>query len=94
MSEAVSEKSSLIGGRTRVAKAFGATLRLIRLEQGLSQDQLSEHCGCDRTYPSLLERGLRLPTLWVLLRIAHGLGVTPQRLVMDTVARLRSESPP
>lgn len=80
--------------RTEVSRAFGETLRVTRLQQGVSQDNLSDRCGFDRTYPSLLERGKRHPTLCMLLRLAGGLGVMPQQLVTDTVARLRKKLPP
>jgi transcriptional regulator with XRE-family HTH domain len=75
--------------RQDVADAFGATLRAIRLERGLSQDRLSAFCDLDRTYPSLLERGLRSPTLAMILRLAQAMNVEPERLVTETVRRLR-----
>jgi transcriptional regulator with XRE-family HTH domain len=78
--------------RKQVARAFGATLRAARLQRGVSQDQLGILCDFDRTYPSLLERGLRHPTLRMLLRLADALGTAPERLVTDTVARLREEA--
>jgi ribosome-binding protein aMBF1 (putative translation factor) len=73
----------------RVAFAFGLTLLSARTAQGLSQDELSALCGLDRTYPSLMERGLRGPSVAMLLRLADGLGVEPAWLVTETVARLR-----
>jgi len=79
-------------GRRVVAGAFGATLRAIRLEHGMSQDTLADRCDFDRTYPSLLERGLRHPTLWMVLRLAHALDMEPTRLVIETVERLRREA--
>jgi transcriptional regulator with XRE-family HTH domain len=42
----------------------------------------------DRTYPSLLERGRRTPTLGMLIALAHALGVEPTLLVAMTVTRL------
>jgi transcriptional regulator with XRE-family HTH domain len=72
-----------------VARAFGLALRAARNAQGISQDQLSEICDFDRTYPSLLERGLRGPTMTMLFRLADALGVDPAQLVSDTTARLR-----
>jgi transcriptional regulator with XRE-family HTH domain len=74
--------------RQDVARAFGVALRAARDAQGISQDQLSEICDMDRTYPSLLERGLRGPTVAMLLRLADALDVEPERLVRDTVTRL------
>jgi hypothetical protein len=56
----------------------------------MSQEKLSEVCNFDRTYPSLLERGLRCPTLTMLLRFADALAVEPARLVVETVKRLHA----
>jgi XRE family transcriptional regulator, regulator of sulfur utilization len=77
--------------RREIARAFGAALRAARQEQGMSQDVLSEICDFDRTYPSLLERGLRGPTVAMLLRLADALDVEPSRLINETVERLRKE---
>jgi transcriptional regulator with XRE-family HTH domain len=77
--------------RRRVARAFGDVLRTVRKQRGLSQEALCEGADLDRTYPSLLERGLRTPTLTVVLDIAQALGVAPTRLVSDTIARLQEE---
>jgi XRE family transcriptional regulator, regulator of sulfur utilization len=71
-----------------VAGAFGLALRAARVERGISQDVLSEITGCDRTYPSLVERGLRCPTLSMLLRLADALAIEPALLVTETVKRL------
>jgi transcriptional regulator with XRE-family HTH domain len=75
--------------RQRVALAFGATLRSARRAQGISQDGLGALCALDRTYPSLLERGKRHPTLYMILRLAHGLRVEPEWLLTETKRRLR-----
>src|SRR5438094_9820880 len=36
-----------------------------------AKEQLAETGNLDRTYPSLLERGLRTPTFLVILMLAH-----------------------
>ena len=59
--------------RSRVALAFGETLKLARRRRGLSQEQLATVCNIDRTYTSLLERGLRTPSLSILLDLAAAL---------------------
>ncbi len=74
--------------RSAVAEAFGKALRAVRRERGLSQERLADLGSFDRTYPSLLERGLRQPTLTVLMDLADALGVSAERLVSDTQARL------
>ncbi len=75
--------------RRAVALAFGAALRNIRKERHVSQDRLGELCDFDRTYPSLMERGRRHPTLCMLLRLVRALEISPERLITETVARLR-----
>jgi transcriptional regulator with XRE-family HTH domain len=74
--------------RSRVALAFGEALRCERRRRGMSQEELAEACDMDRSYPSLLERGQRTPTLTVLLDLAAALKVPPERLVMDTAVRI------
>jgi transcriptional regulator with XRE-family HTH domain len=74
--------------RQRTACAFGAVLRTARNEKGLSQTQLAEIGDFDPTYMSLLERGLRTPTLSVIFRLADSLGVSAHALVQETAERL------
>ena len=54
----------------RVAKAFGVALRAARTDAGISQEHLAELADIDRTYPSLMERGLRQPTIGRVISIA------------------------
>jgi transcriptional regulator with XRE-family HTH domain len=77
--------------RQCVAVAFGAILRTARLGAGISQEALAERADFDRTYTSLLERGLRTPTLSKLIDIAEALGIEPSALVAMTVSRLRRD---
>ena len=76
--------------RTRkVALAFGRVLREARLQKGISQDALASLCDFDRTYPSLLERGLRSPTLAMVFRLCEALELNPSLLVTRTYDELR-----
>ena len=75
--------------RQEAARAFGQVLRAARQVRGLSQEELAELGELDRTYPSLLERGLRTPTLTVLIELARALRMEPAQLVSDTAERLR-----
>jgi transcriptional regulator with XRE-family HTH domain len=59
----------------KLLKDFGDHLRKIRIEQRLSQEQLSEKSGLHRTYLGGLERGERNPTLTTLNKIAQALNV-------------------
>ena len=80
--------------RRRVAVVFGTILREVRDGIGLSQEQVAEGAEMDRTYPSLLERGRRQPTLYMLLCLAAALDIDPAVLVRTTVARLCRKLPP
>jgi len=73
----------------QVARAFGATLKAARADAGISQETLAERADCDRTYPSLLERGLRQPTIGMVIDLAVALHVDPAVLVLLTIAALR-----
>jgi transcriptional regulator with XRE-family HTH domain len=73
--------------------AFGEVLRRHRKDRGLSQERLAQVTRLDRTFISLLERGLRQPSLTTLLRFAEALGVPASELVRDVEAMLRDSSP-
>lgn len=77
----------------KVAKAFGTVLRRARFAAGISQEVLAERADCDRTYPSLLERGLRTPTLTMLIDIGDALEMEPMKLVSETIESLRGYEP-
>lgn len=64
-----------------IAKLFGRILQEIRVEKGLSQEELAQMSSLDRTYISLLERGLRQPTLNSLFKISKNLGISPSEFV-------------
>ena len=74
--------------RQQVAVAFGTVLRTARDAVGLSQEQLAEAADVDRMYPSLLERGLRQPTLHMLLRLAGAVDMEPGLMVTATTIRV------
>ncbi|ADO47346.1 helix-turn-helix domain-containing protein [[Enterobacter] lignolyticus] len=59
---------------------FGAHLKKLRLQSGLSQEAFADKCGLDRTYVSGIERGVRNPTLEVIGVLAKGLGMDIKEL--------------
>ncbi len=62
-------------------KAFGEALRQIRNERGISQERLGLDAGFDRTYISLLERGVQSPTVRTLVRLAAVLQVPASEML-------------
>jgi len=61
--------------------AFGKVLRVVRTEAGLTQEQLALAAGVDRSFVSMVERGVNQPTIRMIFRFASALGVAPSRLV-------------
>ena len=61
--------------------AFGAHLRALRLERGLTQEALADAGGLHWTYVGQIERGQRNLTYKNILRLATGLGISPSELV-------------
>jgi transcriptional regulator with XRE-family HTH domain len=60
----------------RLQQRFGERVRKLRIAKGYSQEAFALQCELDRTYVSGIERGVRNPTLQVLLILARGLGTT------------------
>jgi transcriptional regulator with XRE-family HTH domain len=61
----------------------GRNIRRLRLERGLSQEELADEIGVHRTYMGGVERGERNLTLRSLERLAQRLGVSPLALLAD-----------
>ena len=58
-------------------------LKKFRTLSNLSQEKLAQECGLDRSYISLLERGLRQPSLTTILILAKTLNTTASNMVHD-----------
>ena len=69
-----------------VQMAFGEVLRQLREQRGLSQQDLAFESDLDRTYISLLERGLRQPTLTSLILLSAALGTDVADLAKRTLS--------
>jgi len=61
--------------------AFGKVLRRFRKKIKYSQEKMASESGLDRTYISLLERGLRQPSLTTILRISKALKVPAVEMI-------------
>ncbi len=60
---------------------FGANVRRLRVDKGLSQEKLAELSGLHRTYIGGVERGERNISLVNIIRIAKALGVNLAKLL-------------
>ena len=70
---------------------FGVMLRRRRLKAGLGQEEFADIAGLHRTHISLLERGKRMPTLFVVRKIARGLKTTMASLMAELERELADE---
>ena len=59
----------------------GKNVRRLRLQKGMTQEQLAFEAEIDLTYVGGIERGRRNPSLMVLVRIAKALGVPLPKLL-------------
>ncbi len=73
-----------------LAKVFGKVLKQKREALNLSQEELAFEAGLHRTYISLLERGIKTPTLNVLFQIADALDILPSQLIEEIEAQLKT----
>ena len=72
--------------------AFGETIRRLRMEKGLTQQQLSDQLGLDRSSVASWELGRHMPGVTTITQLAEALGVETAAL-MATVEKL-GDTPP
>ena len=66
--------------RERVLHTFGANVRRIREETGLTQEALAFMAGFSRSYYTELELGKRNPSLLNIKKLADALNITVSSL--------------
>ena len=74
---------SVMADKISVTDKFGARLRMLRKERGLSQEKLAELSGLDRTYISGIERGIRNVALRNIEALAQALDLSISELFED-----------
>lgn len=62
-------------------RILGENIRILRIERGLTQEQLAEICDMHRTYIGAIERGDRNVSLKNIVAISQALGVKPNTLL-------------
>ncbi|MDD3999480.1 MAG: helix-turn-helix transcriptional regulator [Bacilli bacterium] len=68
---------------------FGIRLRQIRLEKGLTQEQLGYECGLHRTYVGQIERAEKNITLKNIEKIAKHLDINITELLDFSKIRIK-----
>jgi transcriptional regulator with XRE-family HTH domain len=75
-------------------KLFGKVIKEFRIKSDQTQEELADASELDRTYISLIERGLRSPTVVIVVTLCRGLGISTADLFkrFDEVLRAHIES--
>jgi len=73
-------------GKT-LERAFGFTLRRLRQDRGLSQENLGFESGYHRTYISLLERGQKSPSLQTIFTLSKALKIEPNEMIRQVESK-------
>ena len=66
---------------TKVDDAFGRSLKTLRLEKLLSQEDLAIASNLSRAYISDLETGKKDPSLFTIFKLSRGLKIKPSALI-------------
>ena len=70
-------------------RATGLVLRKLRIEAGLSQEELAARSGLSRSMIDKIERRERLPSLDVLFKLSKGLKIDTSEIVQLFEMELR-----
>jgi transcriptional regulator with XRE-family HTH domain len=65
----------------RLAEVFGANVRRVRQERGMTLEALADEVGLAYSYVGQIERGRRNPTLDVVERISKALNINHLELL-------------
>ena len=77
------KKSVLHAGNTYLIR-IGKTIKLLRKEMGLSQEELALNSGLDRSYLGAIERGENNPTIINIIKIAGALKINASELLKQS----------
>jgi len=64
-------------------KVLGEIISRQRQESNLSQEELADRAGIHRTYVSQIERGLKSPTLAILISVAKALNTKASTILSE-----------
>lgn len=73
-----------------VNKAISIIIVKHRLKMLLSQEKLADLVGIHRTYVSQIERGLKSPTLHILLKISAVFQIPASQLIQEIESELNA----
>ena len=68
-------------GSDRTLVALAKRIKELRLDKGISQEELAHRSGLSRTGMGFLETGKRWPRLDTLMKVADGLNISVDELL-------------
>ena len=69
--------------KKQVLKNLGKNIRTLRLNQGISQEELAFKIDSARNFIGCIERAEKSPTIYTLFRIAQALNIKIEEIVKD-----------
>jgi transcriptional regulator with XRE-family HTH domain len=66
---------------TKTNVLLGKIIAGLRRSAGLSQEELADRSAIHRTYVSQIERGLKSPTIAIMMRLSKALGTPPSKIM-------------
>ena len=73
-------------------EAFGKALTELRVERGITQEELAHKLGYHLSYIGQVERGLKSPTLRTVFNIADAFGISITSLLARTEENLKRKA--
>lgn len=77
-----------------IKQEFGAQIRKTRLQKEMTQESLSQSSGVTLRYLQDIEAGNKQPSITVVFKLASGLGVTPDDLLLSIFSRWQKAEKP
>jgi transcriptional regulator with XRE-family HTH domain len=72
---------------------FGAVIKRLRLQQGLTQERLASLSDLERTFVSMLERGIKQPSLSTISNVATAFGIKNYELLHLVEQEIHGSTP-
>ncbi|MCC2254756.1 helix-turn-helix domain-containing protein [Ruminococcus sp. CLA-AA-H200] len=75
----------------KAEKSIGENIRQLRMQKGINQSALASELNIRRQTISAYERGVTLPDIFVLIRIADFFGITLDELTGRSIGKREGE---
>lgn len=72
---------------------FGAVVKRLRVQQGLTQERLASLSDLERTFVSMLERGIKQPSLSTISNVATAFGIKNYELLHLVEQEIHGNTP-